>query len=762
MKLASVVAVCACLSACLGACLGACGDNDGDGGTPPPASCVPGCAGVRTYDALAYDLHASFDWGTLTLTASEDIALATGSSGPIVQLDAAVHVSRVHAGSQDLAFTQDGSADTLTIDTTPAGSDSGSAAFTVEYTAQVDGSEGQTSGTALLATTSTANDPVQSRVVFTDSEPNRALYWLVCKVDPSDRALWSVDVTVGSDEDVVANGARLSDTATADGKRTVAYALDKPIPPYLMAFAAGELEHTDRPAAGGVVPLSVWYRRGMVLDPNLTLDDVTTAMQVFNALIMPYPWDTYSVVLLPYGGGMENATITFNDEESGQGAGDFVLNAHELSHHWFGDWVTMNTYDDVWFKEGMATVLESEAERAVRDAEDRGRLWGTDYAFNAQDAIVDDTLHGLDKYTSGPYERAGWLITQIRAKVGETAFFAGLRAMLAAHALGSVTGEQFIRSFQPALDEATVQQLLAELPQTALPALAVTTVDVGSGSAAATNVTLALTDPGAEIIEPMDISVIDATGSATTMLLAPGSDAALTVPAGGYLAVDERDVHPPWYEDFGVGIDTYFAVGSAFAPPPTAAAGAVAAFASRSAAQQEKAEQVRLLPIASSSQLAAYIASLDSDDAQVDAVVSACLRAQASGDSSWLTAAEPFLETPPRSEFDEAFAACGTAYPKATLEPELTAAIASGTVADLARIEYLISFDYGTDSQTVIGPLVTSAPTLRLREIAQERLADQASGQHGYSLRARRGPRRDRVKKTHLRAAHAPAHAPWP
>ena len=80
-----------------------------------------------------------------------------------------------------------------------------------------------------------------------------------------------------------------------------------------------------------------------------------------------------------------------------------------------------------------------------------GRLWDDSLAFTPGDAIVDDTLHGLDKYTSGPYERAGWMITQLRAKVGEAAFWDGLRGFLAAHALGSATGEQFLRSF--GLDE---------------------------------------------------------------------------------------------------------------------------------------------------------------------------------------------------------------------------------------------------------------------------------------------------------------------
>jgi hypothetical protein len=715
---------------------------------PAPASCLPGCAGVRTYDAQAYDLHARFDWDSSTLTATEDITLDTSQSGAIVELDAAVDITRVYTGDQNLAYIVDPTARTLTVDVTPVGTGSATT-FSVDYSAKVDGTTSQTSGTSLILSSSTSDDPCKSRVLYTDSEPDRALFWLVTQLDPSDRALWSVDMTIGSDEDVIANGTRVSDQTNGD-TRTVGYALDKPIPAYMMAFAAGQLEHTDRAAADGVVPLSVWYRRGFVLDPQLTLNDVTTAMKVFNAEIMPYPWDTYSVVLLPYGGGMENATITFNDEFSGQGAGDFVLNAHELSHHWFGDWVTMHGFDDVWFKEGMATVLESEAEKAVRDsthaatAGSAGRLWGTDYNFNPDDAIVDDSLHGLDKYTSGPYERAGWTISQIRATVGETAFFAGLRKLLAEHALGSATGEQFIRSFQPALDEATVQKLLAALPQKPTPTLTVTAT-AGSDSTA---LAVSLADPSAVMIYPMDLAVVDATGSATVTHVVPGTPVTLTVPADGYLGVDERDVHPHWYYDFNENFSQYNPISTRLAPPITAPPPPLAAFATRSAAQQEKAGDFGELPIALASQLPAYIASLGSVDAQESAVIAACARGKT--DATWMTAVEPLLETPPVAAFNSGLSACGTTYPQATLEPELKAAIAGGTPADLARAEYLISFDYGSaDSTAIIGGLADNAPTLRLREYAGERIQLAQQGQSGYSHRAVHGGRH----KTHLRAA---------
>jgi aminopeptidase N len=265
-----------------------CGGDDGE----PPPSCLPDCPGDRGYDAVSYDLHARFDWTSETLTATEDISVAIAAS-PVIELDAGVVVTAVHAGDRALAFVADPATAKIRIDLTPIAA-STPVAFTVDYTAMV--------SSALRLGGPRDDDPVAARAVFTDSEPDRARLWLVAKDDPSDRALWSVDVAVAPDQDVLANGARVSDS-TAGAERVVGYALDKPIPTYLMAFAAGDLVHADRTT--GRVPLSVWYRRGLAVDPDATLDVVADAMATYETKLGPYPWDSYPVFHAPgYGGGM--------------------------------------------------------------------------------------------------------------------------------------------------------------------------------------------------------------------------------------------------------------------------------------------------------------------------------------------------------------------------------------------------------------------------------------------------------------------------
>ena len=165
-----------------------------------------------------------------------------------------------------------------------------------------------------------------------------------------------------------------------------------------------------------------------------------------------------------------------------------------------------------------------------------GAQFGVDFGYRPTDAIVDDSLIGLDKYTSGPYQHAAWLITQIRATVGETAFFAGLKKLLVDHgtgdASGSATGEEFIRSFTD-LDEATVQKLVAALPTMA--DAEARGLDRGAVAAGTTPVTITLTDPSGIMMAPIDVTVIGDAGAPTTTSIAPGGRDEHRDGAGGRL-----------------------------------------------------------------------------------------------------------------------------------------------------------------------------------------------------------------------------------
>jgi hypothetical protein len=725
----------ACLSLCV-LCL-ACGTDAAQPGAdapvpvadapPPPIDARPAIdagAGVatRAYDAQAYELTGSFDWNRRVLVAVEQITLnMVNPADTSVELDAAVDVKRVHAGAADVPWTLDPTHRTLQVDLSSLGA-TVARTFTVEYEVATSGS--------LVASSGRDADPVTARVVYTDSEPDRGVYWLVANHHPNDRASWAVELTVAADEDVISNGARVKDQ-TGGGGRTVRYEIDKPLPTYLMAFAAGQLEHHDR--ATGRVPLSIWHRRGLAVDAEAHLDVVAQAMAAFESLVGPYPWDSYTTVLLPgFPGGMENATITFNGETSGQGNVSYSLNAHELAHHWFGDWVTMRDFDDVWFKEGMATLMASEADRARRDVEGKGRRFGYDFTFSPGDAVRDSTLSSLDKYTSGPYGRAAWLITQIRVRVGETAFWQSLRALLTAHALGDIDSEGFLRSFAPALDGPTIQKLLGAIDRKPPPAIAISVTPSGADQM----VSLTLTDPSGQMIAPLGITVVAADGTAVTQTLAVGAPLVVTVPSGGYLAPDEADIHPEWGYSFSVSDDYWNKLVTLYAP---SAAPALAALETRSAGHQERALDDFGLPPFGAAGVAGFYAALDSRLARRSAEVQGCATlgylAGVGGDVAGWTAAMPAIVAQPALPvFSTTYGRCGVTVGSQTFGAEIANLVDDLTPQDAARFSYLMSFDYGADASfDVISRAAQLAPSMFLREQAISRLSYQAQPGGVYS-----------------------------
>jgi hypothetical protein len=494
----------------------------------------------------------------------------------------------------------------------------------------------------------------------------------------------------------------------------VVYALDVPIPTYLMAFAAGQLTHTDRPT-GSSVPLSLWYRRGLALDPADALDALAGAMTSYEALLGPYPFASYSLVLLPgYGGGMENATITFEGERYSQGPYNTGLHTHELAHQWFGDLVTMHGYDDVWVKEGMATLLAAEATRARSDTGGGGRLMGSDFSFNPADAIVDTSLTGLAKYTSGPYERAAALITQLRAQLGEDVFWRKLRGFLADYSMGSATGEQFVMAFASELREPEILQVLAILPQVALPGFTTELLPTGSP----TQARLTLSDPTNLMLVPYQLTAVDATGTPSTFVLNPGGQVVVDLPVGGYLAPDEGEAFP----DFPVANTVFDALHGYLMPPVGTVPGGQ--FASRSASHQERALRWAGLPALTPGQFQAFYDSLDSDWGTIVALQNACLMVKslaAADQATWIGVLDPIFHAPRLAWPSITWASCGPAL-GATFLSEFQSLASNTPAAKVGRLEYLLSFDYGTAGAAAMAQVASSAPSLKLRQKAQTRI----------------------------------------
>lgn len=164
-----------------------------------------------------------------------------------------------------------------------------------------------------------------------------------------------------------------SGSKVQEGLKTIEFAESEPLPTYLFAFAAGRFEYQQHTAGGRTI--GAYYRE---TDPRRIGQLPEIFRQVEYALRwqeeftgVPYPFAKYDLVILPgfQFGGMEHTGATFYNDNtiflSPNPTPDEVLAranliAHETSHMWFGDYVTMRWFDDVWTKEVFANYFAAE------------------------------------------------------------------------------------------------------------------------------------------------------------------------------------------------------------------------------------------------------------------------------------------------------------------------------------------------------------------------------------------------------------------
>ena len=130
-----------------------------------------------------------------------------------------------------------------------------------------------------------------------------------------------------------------------------------PIPSYLIALAAGNIEErtiSDR--------VKVYAEPEIVDSAKNEFSNTEKFIQIGETYTIPYEWGEYNILVLPKSfpyGGMENPTLTFATPSIL--AGDKSLAnviAHEISHSWSGNLVTMSSWKDFWLNEGFTVFIE--------------------------------------------------------------------------------------------------------------------------------------------------------------------------------------------------------------------------------------------------------------------------------------------------------------------------------------------------------------------------------------------------------------------
>ncbi|MFW6019270.1 MAG: M1 family aminopeptidase [Bacteroidales bacterium] len=271
-------------------------------------------------------------------------------------------------------------------------------------------------------------------IIWTLSEPYGASEWWPCKNTLKDK-IDSMDVFVHTQSQykVASNGILVDETVNGQQK-TVHWKHRYPITSYLVAIAVTEYaefsDHVMLNSGDSLEILNYVYPEDSAsIRPQAAA--TVDVMELFNDLFIDYPFpdEKYGHAQFSWGGGMEHQTMSF------MGTFSFGIVAHELAHQWFGDMVTLDNWTDIWLNEGFATYLTGLSYEHMFN----GKYWdvwkenqinqitsepgGSVYCDDTTDVsrIFDNRLS---------YAKGAMVLHMLRWKLGDTAFFDGVRNYL--------------------------------------------------------------------------------------------------------------------------------------------------------------------------------------------------------------------------------------------------------------------------------------------------------------------------------------------
>ena len=326
--------------------------------------------------------------------------------------------------------------------------------------------------------------------IFSQGQAINNRTWIPTQDSPGIRQTWQAKVSAPEPLSVVMSGVPQGDPEAGDGnRRDFRFVMNNPVPPYLIAIAAGNIEFRELGPRSGV-----WAEPKVIEAAAQEVGDTEEMIDAGIALFGDYRWGRYDMIVLPPAfpyGGMENPVMTFltptfiAGDRSNNG-----LVAHELAHSWSGNLTTYSSWRDGWLNEGVTSYFENRIVEEVYGKDRAEQEYALSYAglvSGIEDVGADnpttamrspDAISPFDTQGFAIYDKGTVFLRTVENIIGRETFDAWLTQWFDSHAFEPVTSEMFLADLRAKLigdDEDLEKRLMLDewvygtgLPQNAL------------------------------------------------------------------------------------------------------------------------------------------------------------------------------------------------------------------------------------------------------------------------------------------------------
>ena len=341
------------------------------------------------------------------------------------------------------------------------------------------------------------HDGVKKQLFATQFESHHAREVFPCVDEPAAKAEYDLTLITRPGITVLGNMPVKFQKENGDSLTTT-FEKTPRMSSYLLAFVIGELHKKSAHTKSGV-EVNVWATPAQNENTlDFALDIATRSIDFYDEYFgVKYPLPKSDHVALPdfSSGAMENwGLITYREsclladpELTPESSRRFIATviAHELSHQWFGNLVTMQWWNDLWLNESFANMMEYVAIDALHP---EWHMW-EDFATNEVTAALRrDSLDGVQSVQADVnhpdeistlfdpaivYAKGGRLLVMVRKLIGEEAFRAGLKSYFEKFAYKNTVGNDLWQELESASGQPIVNLMNAWISQPGLPVVSV-------------------------------------------------------------------------------------------------------------------------------------------------------------------------------------------------------------------------------------------------------------------------------------------------